>query len=279
MTYCIARTLSPGCAPSVTWLISHIAHRSIHATLSNTKAWHVRACCTPLLCAWHDVFTCGICPLFMCALQFYDTGWRRLIGCLKSQVIFRKRATNYRAPLRKMTYEDKAFYDATPPCIGEMTLSCVWHDPLEGCAWHYIICTTLLIRVCHVTTCWEFWIIHDVHTEQIYMDASIHVYMNVCIYTFPLSAACLMQSKSYMNSQTHTYTYTHTHTHTHAHARTHEQLHRHTHTHARAHTNMETLRYTDKQTHRHTDTRRKTNTHTYSLYVCIEDDLWRQNDW
>ena len=24
-------------------------------------------------------------------------GWRRLIGCLKSQVIFRKRATNYRA--------------------------------------------------------------------------------------------------------------------------------------------------------------------------------------
>ena len=28
-------------------------------------------------------------------------GWRRLIGCLKSQVIFRKRATNYRALLRK----------------------------------------------------------------------------------------------------------------------------------------------------------------------------------
>ena len=28
--------------------------------------------------------------------------------CLKLQVIFRKRATNYRALLRKMTYEDKA---------------------------------------------------------------------------------------------------------------------------------------------------------------------------
>jgi len=27
----------------------------------------------------------------------YDTGWRRPIGCLKLQVIFHKRATNYRA--------------------------------------------------------------------------------------------------------------------------------------------------------------------------------------
>jgi len=36
------------------------------------------------------------------------TGWRRLLGCLKLQVIFRKRATNYRALLRRMTYEDKA---------------------------------------------------------------------------------------------------------------------------------------------------------------------------
>ena len=33
-----------------------------------------------------------------------DTGWRRPIGCIKLQVISRKRATNYRALLRKMTY-------------------------------------------------------------------------------------------------------------------------------------------------------------------------------
>ena len=32
----------------------------------------------------------------------------RPIGCLRLQVIFRKRATNYRALLRKMTYKDKA---------------------------------------------------------------------------------------------------------------------------------------------------------------------------
>ena len=46
-----------------------------------------------------------------------DTGWRRLIGCLKLHVIFRKRATNYRALLRKMTEEDQASCDSTPPCI------------------------------------------------------------------------------------------------------------------------------------------------------------------
>ena len=47
---------------------------------------------------------------------FMYTGWRRPIGCLELQVIFCKRATNYRALLRKMTYEDKASYASTPPC-------------------------------------------------------------------------------------------------------------------------------------------------------------------
>jgi len=43
------------------------------------------------------------------------TGWRRHIRCLKLQVIFRKRATNYRALLWKMTCEDKASYASLPP--------------------------------------------------------------------------------------------------------------------------------------------------------------------
>jgi len=36
------------------------------------------------------------------------TRWRRRMGCLQLQVSFRKRATNYRVLLRKMTYEDTA---------------------------------------------------------------------------------------------------------------------------------------------------------------------------
>jgi len=49
------------------------------------------------------------------SIQKRVTGWPRLIGCLKLQVIFRKRATDYAALLQKMTYEDKASYDSMPP--------------------------------------------------------------------------------------------------------------------------------------------------------------------
>ena len=47
----------------------------------------------------------------------HSTGWRRLIGCLKLQVIFCKRATNYRALSRKMTYEEQGSCHSTPPCV------------------------------------------------------------------------------------------------------------------------------------------------------------------
>jgi len=39
------------------------------------------------------------------------------------QVIFRKRATNYRALLRKMTYKDKASYGFSPTCMRQMLVS------------------------------------------------------------------------------------------------------------------------------------------------------------
>ena len=45
-----------------------------------------------------------------------DTGWRRLIGYPKLQIIFHKRATKYRSLLRKMTYKDKGSYESSPPC-------------------------------------------------------------------------------------------------------------------------------------------------------------------
>ena len=51
-----------------------------------------------------------------CHVWLRHTVWRRCIGCLKLQVSFRNSANNYRALLRKMTYRDKASYDATPPC-------------------------------------------------------------------------------------------------------------------------------------------------------------------
>jgi len=50
-----------------------------------------------------------------------NTGWRRCIKCLELQVSFHKRATNYRALLRKMTSKDKAFYGwSSPPCTWKL---------------------------------------------------------------------------------------------------------------------------------------------------------------
>jgi len=47
------------------------------------------------------------------------TGWRRLIGSPKLQIILHKRATKYRVLLRKMTYKDKGSYESSPPCTYE----------------------------------------------------------------------------------------------------------------------------------------------------------------
>ena len=64
---------------------------------------------------------CVVCVMLVCRVLracsvCVVTGWRRLIGCLKLQVIFHQRSTNSRALLRKMTYKDKASYDSTPTC-------------------------------------------------------------------------------------------------------------------------------------------------------------------
>jgi len=52
--------------------------------------------------------------LYVCVYVWIDDGRHarvaKTIGCLKLQVIFHKRATNYRALLREMTYKDKACY-------------------------------------------------------------------------------------------------------------------------------------------------------------------------
>jgi len=44
------------------------------------------------------------------------TGWRNPTEHLKLHVIFRKRATNNRALLLKMSYKDRASYGSSPPC-------------------------------------------------------------------------------------------------------------------------------------------------------------------
>ena len=74
---------------------------------------YVCVCVRVRVCACSYVRVC----IFMSACACVNTGWWRPIGCLKSQVIYRTRATTYRALLRKMTYKDKACYDSTPLSI------------------------------------------------------------------------------------------------------------------------------------------------------------------
>jgi len=70
------------------------------------------------------------------------TGWRRLIGSPKLQVIFHKRATKYRALLRKMTYKDKGSYECSPPCRQDLPRLHAWHgsfiyyDMAHSYVWH-----------------------------------------------------------------------------------------------------------------------------------------------
>jgi len=85
------------------------------------------------------------------------TGLRRPIGCLKLQVIFRKRATNYRALLREMAYKDKASYGSSPPCT--MSSFCMFlientmYNHFQATEWRRCIgCLELQISFCKRTT-------------------------------------------------------------------------------------------------------------------------------
>jgi len=98
---------------------------------------------------------------------YHTTGWQRLMGSPKLQIIFQKRAIKYRSLLRKMTYKDKGSYESSPPC----TVCCV-------CS----MCVSVLLcsaQVCEYHTC--------VHTICVlFMCAYFHMYMSslfVCMHT------------------------------------------------------------------------------------------------
>jgi len=59
-------------------------------------------------------YKCMSIQMCICAC---DTGWRRLVGSPKLQIIFHKRATRYRSLLRKITYKDKESFESSPPRI------------------------------------------------------------------------------------------------------------------------------------------------------------------
>ena len=108
--------------------------RRVVLCLYDRLAW---CCCAHLVCILKAPRKCECSPMYCnCAKSQIESTWyrvARLIGCLKLQVIFRKRATNHRALLREKTCEDKVSYDSTPPCSlprGHCAdLVCAWKEP------------------------------------------------------------------------------------------------------------------------------------------------------
>jgi len=80
---------------------------------------------------------------FFCILS--GTEWKRPIGCLKLQVILRKRANNYRILWREITYKDKASYGSSPLC----TLALVCRSPLDNLTVILISCKSYRVAKTH----------------------------------------------------------------------------------------------------------------------------------
>jgi len=114
-----------------------------------------------------------------------STGWRRPIVCLKLQVIFCKRATNYRALLRKMTYKDKASYDSMPPCSCRSTLKVSIHTFAHG------------TYVCMYV--YEYTCANAVVAAVLFGCQHIHV----CIYICVFARRCRSTVQEYNKSGTH----------------------------------------------------------------------------
>jgi len=99
---------------------------------------HVLCACASLAMYQH------MCAHVPCAQVTLATGWRRLIGSPKLQIIFHKRATKYRALLRKMTHKDKGSYESSPPCMMN-TREYMNHAPA-----HHSLCINTCVHMYHV---------------------------------------------------------------------------------------------------------------------------------
>jgi len=131
----------------------------------------------------HDPFICVI-------IQAQEIPYRVWIpmGCLKLRFSLRKRATNYRALLRKMTYKDKASYDSTPPW------SIAWRA--AGTTHSYVTWLIHCGRVIRdMTRPYVTWLIHICHMTHsytsrdslVYVTWLIHMWYDSVIYDMPHS--------------------------------------------------------------------------------------------
>ena len=151
------------------------------------------------------------------------TGWRRLIGCLKLQLIFCARATNHRAHLWNMTYTHRAFYDSTPPCIFSCVRVCV-----------HVVCVCMWCVCMHAHWAYDYLL-------SLWLFMYVRVWVRACVCTCVCVCVCVcVYSVCTFNVYRRLIVYTHAHTHTLTHTNTCKQTHTHTYTQMHTHIHANT---------------------------------------
>jgi len=120
----------------------------------------VRVCVCVCVCVWlQQAFVC--------------TGWWRLIGSPKLQIIFHERATKYRSLLRKITYKDKGSYESSPPCSLVPLLE------------EYPCLRVYGTQIHEVLSSRGFWVFVGIHTctcpYTCFTSVYIHIHTCVCV--------------------------------------------------------------------------------------------------
>jgi len=180
------------------------------------------------------------------------TGWQRLIGCLKLQVIFCKRATNCRALLRKMTCKNKPSYASSPPCTTHTNELCRTYEQVVSL---HIWWVTYEWAMLHIRTSYEWCCSH----ERIMSHSA--AFCNTLHDTEHLAAHCstLQHTAAHYNTLQHTATHCYTLQHTHCNTLQHTVTHCSTLQHTAAHCN------TPQYTATHCNTLQPTATHCSPL--------------
>jgi len=119
------------------------------------------------------------------------TGWWRLMGSPKLQIIFHTRATKYRALLLKMTYKDKGSYESSPPCAHvhwRMVIYTSFQDSRFEYMYVYSIhnlnslCTWFLsLMILDICTCMYMCIYFNIQT-YIHLYICKDAYIYTCMY-------------------------------------------------------------------------------------------------
>jgi len=103
------------------------------------------------------------------------TGWRRLIGSPRLQIIFHKRATKYTSLLRKMTYTDNESYESWPPC----KMSCFYHHlEIRDMTYAHVHMNTMSCPYHHMDITYAHGHMNTKSCPYHHMNITYHVHMN-----------------------------------------------------------------------------------------------------